>query len=272
MKDIIVTIDGTVNANAAFSSTIQCADKSVNYPEKRSVCCLHLKSALYGEVIKFNVTKGKDTLKVSDLPDTWKVVRQVIKPSKKLFSRGDQLDICMDIYIRDPAKRMQLSVPMWVSAILLLISPLVGVFQHQVYVKMFAILLQFMSFQFLAVTTRTGHREPSGTIPPIFKFYEFTMLLTLFSLVSTLLIWSASRAYHLLPPPHNMLLVAKAINTKLICCDQNGVHQEHALMNDQSTKPSDNQADWLQVFTAVNSVMSVLVVVMYVIGIICIMA
>ena len=49
------------------------------------------------------------------------------------------------------------------------------------------------------------------------KFYEFTMVLTIVSLIVSVLVLAVGRLKRRLPPPHSLLLAAGTLNSRLCC-------------------------------------------------------
>ncbi|PIO76838.1 hypothetical protein TELCIR_01083 [Teladorsagia circumcincta] len=80
---------------------------------------------------------------------------------------------------------------------------------------MFALLLQFMSFQFMA--DKTPQLGFGSTVPKIYVFYAFTLAVTVISLIITVLIAAMSRIKRKVPPAHRFTLLASVLNANLCC-------------------------------------------------------
>ncbi len=86
--------------------------------------------------------------------------------------------------------------------------------------------------------------------------------MTLVSLLITLVVSAAARMDRALPPPHSALLAASAINAKLCCSEETGEEGK----GDQSA--TNYAKDWRQLFALVNNMLSLLLLVIYVLGVI----
>jgi hypothetical protein len=86
---------------------------------------------------------------------------------KSNFSRVETLQMCITAQRRSSTLRIELTIPMLISAILVLVAPFFGKFQQQLYVKLFAILLQFLCFQYLV--SKTPQIGLGDTVPTICK-------------------------------------------------------------------------------------------------------
>ena len=95
------------------------------------------------------------------------------------------------------------------------------------------------------------------------RFYEFTLAMTLVSLLYTLIISAIARMERALPPPHSILLAASAINGKL-CCSE-----EPAEGNKGEEGGAVSHAkDWREIFSALNNLLSLLLILAYILGVI----
>lgn len=171
-------------------------------------------------------------------------------------------------------------IPMVISAILVLVAPFFGRFQQQLYVKLFAILLQFLCFQYLVEKTPQigfGDAVPNlCKLPPTTearnnrdnncavvsdKFYEFTLATTVVSLLMTLVVAAAARVDRKLPPAHRFTLLAAVLNANLCCVEEE--------TGDKEQHPTTGyHRDWLQLHSAVNNLLSMLIGIAYTIGVI----
>ncbi|RCN46384.1 hypothetical protein ANCCAN_07562 [Ancylostoma caninum] len=133
---------------------------------------------------------------------------------------------------------------------------------------MFALLLQFMSFQFMA--DKTPQLGFGSTVPKIYVFYAFTLAVTVISLIVTVLIAAMSRIKRKVPPvgrrllnirlsAHRFTLLASVLNANL-CCGS----EEDPVTDGTSSK--DASADWLQIHAAMNNLASCITMIIYVIG------
>ncbi|VDM82344.1 unnamed protein product [Strongylus vulgaris] len=189
--------------------------------------------------------------------------------------RAETLEICLTARRKSTTLAVELTLPVLISALLLLIAPFFGKFDQQIKVKMFALLLQFMSFQFMA--EKTPQLGFGATVPKIYVFYAFTLAVTVVSLIVTVLIAAMSRIKRKVPPgdqhrfgyflsspdfhlaAHRFTLLASVLNANL-CCGS----EEEPITDGTSSK--DASADWLQIHAAMNNLASCLTMIVYVIG------
>ena len=86
--------------------------------------------------------------------------------------------------------------------------------------------------------------------------------MTLVSLLVTLLLGAVARMEHSLPPPHGCLLAASTVNTRL-CCDE-----ESSTGDAKAESAAGYAKDWRKVFAAFNNALSLLLIVIYILGVI----
>uniref|UniRef100_A0A915J9N4 Neurotransmitter-gated ion-channel transmembrane domain-containing protein n=1 Tax=Romanomermis culicivorax TaxID=13658 RepID=A0A915J9N4_ROMCU len=167
--------------------------------------------------------------------------------------------------------KMQLSIPMAISGILVVVAPLFGTMQTQIFVKMFSLVMQLICFQFLISMTPTAGM--GNEMPKIYSFYEVTFVVTFISLLATVILKALSRNERIIPPAHNLYLLARTFNTYVCCSNQKNENQVWKIENLSSSKDQnggvsvDQESNqWLEMFVAVNNAISLLLVVIYVIA------
>jgi hypothetical protein len=157
----------------------------------------------------------------------------------------EQLRLCVTAERASTTLALELNVPMVISALILLASSLFGTLTQQLFVKLFAIHLQFISFQFLV--DKTPHVGFGETVPKICeeicrnfsvkvikilnrksdffkdKFYVFTMAMTIANMLTSVVMLALMRVQRTLPPPHSMLLLAHTFNTQVIHALKNSI-------------------------------------------------
>ncbi|CAI4227487.1 unnamed protein product [Auanema sp. JU1783] len=250
--------NGNVTARLEYRIQAQCEIDYTEYPSDKKYCCFNLKSSLYKRYIKYFLEHENDTLDVSGIKTNWYIENSWIrKDTEEGDNRAEVLEVCVTARRRSTTLAIELTVPVLVSALLLLIAPFFGKFKQQVQVKMFALLLQFMSFQFLA--DKTPQVGFGATVPKIYIFYAFTLSVTVISLILTVIISAMSRVKRVVPPAHRYTLLASVLNANL-CCGS----EEDPVTDGTSSK--DATADWLQIHTALNNVASFITLLIYVIG------
>ncbi|PAV84498.1 hypothetical protein WR25_25247 [Diploscapter pachys] len=249
---------GNVTARLEFRIQAQCEMDYSDYPNDLKDCCFVMQSSLYRRYIKYFLETEDDQVDISEIKTNWQVEKANIK---KITEEGDnkseQLQVCLRARRRSTTLTLELTIPVLVSALIILIAPFFGRFHQQIYVKMFALLLQFMSFQFLA--EKTPQVGFGATIPKIYLFYAFTLAVTVISLIVTVIVSAMSRVKRTMPPAHRYTLFASVLNANLCC----GSEVEPVT---DGTSNKDANADWLQIYTAVNNLASGLTLLVYVFG------
>lgn len=81
--------------------------------------------------------------------------------------------MCLGAERQSSTLRIELTVPMLITATLVLCSPLFGPFTHQLLVKLFSVLLQFICFQFLV--ERTPDAGFGDQVPKICPFLSILL-------------------------------------------------------------------------------------------------
>ena len=100
--------------------------------------------------------------------------------------------------------------------------------------------------------------------------------MTFVSLLVNLLTMALINWRNKIPPPHSVMLVASAINS-MLCCLKPGNLTSAEVAGDGSVADGDNSSskvvtEWDQIWVLLNNALSVLVIVIYIIGVIIITA
>ncbi|KAK6736338.1 hypothetical protein RB195_019175 [Necator americanus] len=250
--------NGNVTGRLEFRIQAHCEIDYTEYPSDIKHCCFNLQSTLYKRYIKFYLENEDEHLDISQLKTNWHIENSWVKKStQEGDNKADSLEVCVTARRRSTTLAVELTLPVLISALLLLIAPFFGKFDQQIKVKMFALLLQFMSFQFMA--DKTPQLGFGSTVPKIYVFYAFTLAVTVISLIVTVLIAAMSRIKRKVPPAHRFTLLASVLNANL-CCGS----EEDPVTDGTSSK--DASADWLQIHAAINNLASCITMVVYVIG------
>ncbi|CAB3411083.1 unnamed protein product [Caenorhabditis bovis] len=261
-NDLQTNYNGNITAKLEFRMHAQCEIDYTEYPNDRKHCCFNLQSSLYKRYIKYFLEHedGSDMLKTDALRTNWHIDRSqswILKGTQDGDNRAEKLEVCIGVYRKSTTLALELSLPVLISALILLLAPFFGKFNQQIYVKMFALLLQFMSFEFLSdKTPQVGFGD---TIPKIYVFYAFTIGMTVLSLIATVMIAAMSRVKRKVPPAHRYTLLSSVLNANL-CCGS----EEEPVTDGTSSK--DATSDWLQIHTALNNIASILLIIIYIIG------
>ncbi|KAF1764490.1 hypothetical protein GCK72_004438 [Caenorhabditis remanei] len=240
----------------------QCTIDYTEYPNDRKHCCFNLQSTLYKRYVKFIMEHGDghEMLNTKNIRTNWHVDPSwtwIMKLNQDNDNRAERLEVCVGVVRKSSTLAVELTLPVLISALILLLAPFFGKFNQQIYVKMFALLLQFMSFQFLS--EKTPQLGFGDNIPKIYIFYAFTIGMTVLSLIATVMISAMSRVKRKVPPAHRYTLLASLLNANLCC----GSEEEPTT---DGTSSKDATSDWLQVHSALNNISSILLIFIYIIG------
>ncbi|VDK73616.1 unnamed protein product [Litomosoides sigmodontis] len=259
--NIVAKNNGNVTGRLEFKMQAHCDIDYTNFPDDDKKCCFRMKSVLYPHYIRYYL--AQDGLDRTKLRTNWHVRDGSIKILPDEDDRKTQmLQICLQLRRRSSTLRIELTLPMMVSSLLVVIAPFFGSFRDQINVKLFAIFIQLVSFTFLAIKApQVGFGE---TVPHIYTFYVFTLCTTVASLLLTLVVSAMSRIQRKLPPAHRYTLLASALNTSLCC----GSEPSDVV---DGTSVKDYHQDWLQIHVAINNVVSFFILLAYIIGIIVIL-
>lgn len=260
--DIQSNYNGNVTARLEFRMKAQCVIDYTEYPNDRKHCCFNLQSTLYKRYVKFIMEHGDghEMLNTKDIRTNWHVDPTwtwIMKLNQENDNRAERLEVCVGVVRKSSTLAVELTLPVLISALILLLAPFFGKFNQQIYVKMFALLLQFMSFQFLS--EKTPQLGFGDNIPKIYIFYAFTIGMTVLSLIATVMISAMSRVKRKVPPAHRYTLLASLLNANLCC----GSEEEPTT---DGTSSKDATSDWLQIHSALNNLSSILLIFIYIIG------
>ncbi|CAI5442717.1 unnamed protein product [Caenorhabditis angaria] len=260
-NDLQSNSNGNVTASLEFRMHAQCDIDYTEYPNDKKHCCFTLQSSLYKRYIKYFIEHegGSDMLDMSSIRTNWHVDKSnswILKGTQEGDNHAEKIEICLAVNRKSSTLALELTLPVLISALILLIAPFFGKFNQQIYVKMFALLLQFMSFQFLA--EKTPQIGFGNTVPKIYVFYAFTIGMTVLSLIATVMISAMSRVKRKVPPAHRYTLLASVLNANLCC----GSEEEPT--TDGTSK--DASSDWLQIHSALNNIASIFLILIYIIG------
>ncbi|KHJ99678.1 hypothetical protein OESDEN_00332 [Oesophagostomum dentatum] len=191
--------NGNVTGRLEFRIQAHCEIDYTEYPSDIKHCCFNLQSTLYKRYIKYYLENEDEHLDISQLKTNWEIENSWVKKgTQEGDNKAELLEVCLTARRRSTTLSVELTLPVLISALLLLIAPFFGRFDQQIKVKMFALLLQFMSFQFMA--EKTPQLGFGATVPKIYVFYAFTLAVTVISLIVTVLIAAMSRIKRKVPP------------------------------------------------------------------------
>jgi len=259
-----------------FRVQANCDTDYTKFPSDRQTCCFSQQSLLYGDLIKFSLLSNKGQVDLDELQSNWVIENVSLKkevPDEDPDS--ELLRLCLVVTRKSSTLNIEMYLPMIVSAVVLIASPLFGTFQQQLYVKLFALLLQFICFQFLV--NKTPHVGFGDNVPIIYKFYEFTVAMTLTNIIVTIIIVAMARVHRSLPPPHSAVLFANTFNTRICCIMERtrSADTETQMQNNVNEKIANGAAhvdgadytrDWHDLFVCLNNFLALLLSLIYIIG------
>lgn len=172
--DLTVSKDGNVTAKGQFSATDirECTISYEDFPSDNIDCCITLTNQEHTQSsVMWKVLNEKGKARNDWIPKDWKVVN-LETSVRKDEDNGDRdvLRVCVSAERRSSTLRVELTMPMAFSAILVLVAPFFRSMKAQLYVKLFAMLLQFMCFELLV--GRTPQLGMGDETPAICKFLE----------------------------------------------------------------------------------------------------
>ncbi len=161
-RDIEANFRGTVSTTAGFGLQAHCEMDLNNYPDDKVRCCFGFRSKLYRDKLRFKLSE--DDVQFADkFRSTWEVKDVSLSTEED----AKTLKVCLVAMRMSKTLKLELTLPMAASAVLVLLAPLFGTFTSQHFVKMFVLLLQFLCFQFLVY--RTPHLGFGGVVPKLCK-------------------------------------------------------------------------------------------------------
>lgn len=157
---------GNISVRMDFKVQGRCSYDYSNYPTDTITCCSNFQSVLYSKALQYTILEQNGVLKYDQATTRWNTQSFTIK--KESMNDGSSTILaCLVVNRQSSTVKMELMLPMAISAILVVVSPLFGSMLNQVYAKMFALLLQFLCFQFLL--NRTPAAGFGDTVPKICK-------------------------------------------------------------------------------------------------------
>jgi hypothetical protein len=191
----------------------------------------------------------------------WKVTSCDLREGEK----PGQL-LCAVVTRCAPSARIELLVPMALTAFLAIFAPFFGSFRYQTGIKILALVLQYICMQ--QFVTKTVNKQFGDGLPNILLFQEFVMVTTLVSLVVTLILWTIRRVQHFTPPPNRLLGIAERINNVLFCTSfSEGDEDELIDSSDEAGKQNATlKQQWDSTVQCLNNAFFILFAIIYCIG------
>jgi len=261
-----ITTDAVMHAG--FGS---CSANMQNFPYDQMTCCVDFDYSPYGKVY-FDTSSAVSTWG-AQAAGAWQVKSISWEPrhsTKKPPANRDYMQMCVKATRNTATLGLELSLPMAVSAIVMMCAQLAGKWKMQVYIKLFALFLQTVAFQGLF---QNATLKVATSLPRIYVFYNFTVGITLFSLIQTLLFWALTRRWFIMPPPHGLFLTVTSVSKTILGKGKHDRAGEVDLYGEKEKQAEKSyQREWEVVFLTMHAVLSLALIVAYLIGIIVVYA
>ncbi|KAK6103784.1 putative integral membrane protein [Brugia pahangi] len=248
----------------------------LGYPEEENDCCLffslgdlnsnrkvhfELKAeskATISQVVKME-RMANGLINPTDEHSAWMLEHRTVAITKMSGSNFELLHVCIHARKQMSTLRIALRLPVSITTMLMLASPLFGHLTTQIYVKLFAFSLQTVSFIFLCSIS-----------PENDTFFETIVVLTVISIMVNMIAIALSRVRRTIPPRHNFYLASKVIN-HLICCiepDPTASYFRHlddyTQTNFENSQP-DYTTEWRHIYIASNNLFSAFALIAFII-------
>ncbi|KAL1237386.1 Glutamate-gated chloride channel alpha [Trichinella spiralis] len=257
--------DAVVRSNGNVTTTVsirvpraRCTNDLHQYPYDRQHCCFDIRAEPWKRlrtVVTLPTATGSPSF-----PSSWALENVKMTPESSLENeREEYIRTCVTVVRNSAAIQAELSLPMAVSAVIFLCAQLTGKWKTQVYLKIVAIFLQLFAFQ--AVISNTNLSFASQT-PVVYRYYNFTVGMTVFSLLQTLVLWALSRRTFDSPPPHRFIVLSDAMNYFVY-----GKANDKMKECGQSIIEKAKTSEWHGVVLALHSALSILIVFIYLLGV-----
>uniref|UniRef100_A0A158R5V5 Neur_chan_LBD domain-containing protein n=1 Tax=Syphacia muris TaxID=451379 RepID=A0A158R5V5_9BILA len=257
--------DGTVVAVYSFRYPSYCVVDYLRFPEEKNNCCLFFSAEDDPHYIKFEITtksktvldrtvpiKPNDVYAMSHENSAWTVEGRTIDTVKVGGFRPELLRICVHAVKKMGTLRTAIRFPITIATMVMLVSPLFGDLRTQIFVKLFTLFLQTISFIYLCAMA-----------PTLF-------VLTWISMILSLLALALCRIRRTVPPSHKIFLVAKMINRVVCCVDpdpsipyQRNFDDTPSQRNVDSPGP-DYTIEWQHIYIAANNLFSFIAFIVFV--------
>uniref|UniRef100_A0A914X7X4 Neurotransmitter-gated ion-channel ligand-binding domain-containing protein n=1 Tax=Plectus sambesii TaxID=2011161 RepID=A0A914X7X4_9BILA len=240
-----------------LSVTAECEVNFRNYPNDEHTCCFTIEDKNFDSKIKFDLTAPGIETQRSFRANGWYMKSANVETKKRTDGyAGEILEVCVLMERVAGTLSADIWVPIIISAVVLISSPFFGALKIQLFVKMFSLLLQFLCFQLLVKRTPqigVGLDEA----PKVYRFYDLTIIISTAGLLTTLILHALTNRERRFPPQHDLCLAAKTINNRFLCC-----------MSDKSVDSfgDDINGEWLHIFVALNAIISLLILSLYILG------
>uniref|UniRef100_A0A9J2PHR7 Neurotransmitter-gated ion-channel ligand-binding domain-containing protein n=1 Tax=Ascaris lumbricoides TaxID=6252 RepID=A0A9J2PHR7_ASCLU len=267
MRKIQVSNNGTIDTLINFSLKTFCDDTDFkSFPDDIYKCCYQIQPHLNPEIIEF-LTNGQPIYTDPKyFRDYGWLMSGTIPTVQRDGAQLPQLGFCINLQRASNSIRIELTLPMTVTAILFLLSPFLGKIHIQIIAKMFILFLQFITLQLFSNRIAPFLGSAAAT-PKLLRFHEYAVTMNTLSIGVSIFLWMCSKIRRNLPPWGWLIQVSQIIN-KFFCIFNSadlGIGETSSLEKGGSNI-SSYQADWTNAFVAIHGVAVTFVSVLFIFG------
>ncbi|KFD68352.1 hypothetical protein M514_07337, partial [Trichuris suis] len=267
-KEAVVSNNGNVSTMVSIRVPhVRCINDLHRYPYDRQSCCFDFRAEPWHKLR--TIVRPNDILRNGDgnLPSAWLLESIELIPQKANGGNGEldeYIRACVTVLRNSAAISTELNLPMAVSAVIFLCAQLTGKWKTQVYMKIAALFIQLFAFQSLIANTSLNL---SSKLPTVYCFYNFTVAMTVFSLMQTLILWALSRRAYNSPPPHRAVLYVNMIGRYLYGWRRVEQAKDPTAQMVLVDAGDVNGHEWENFIFTIHSILSVCMVFVYLFGV-----
>ncbi|CAB3400467.1 unnamed protein product [Caenorhabditis bovis] len=240
IRKVETSNQGNVTAKVAFSLRTFCDDSDFeNYPND--------------EVIQFTSSGLPIFTDPKNFRDYGWGVSGTVPESFDDPSDVAQLGFCLNLKRAHSALKVELTLPLFIATVVFLLPPLFGSIKIQVFLKMFVMLLQFLTL--LMFSQRISpFLSSTSTTPKPMRFLEVALTLNLASITTSLIIFTAMKVKRTLPPWGKVTQIANLVNGVLGILHISSIEEYNLDKLEEQETQNTYQKDWHNVFGAAHAV------------------
>uniref|UniRef100_A0A5S6Q7B3 Neur_chan_LBD domain-containing protein n=1 Tax=Trichuris muris TaxID=70415 RepID=A0A5S6Q7B3_TRIMR len=267
-KEAVVRSNGNVSTTVSIRVPhVRCTSDLHRYPYDRQSCCFDFRAEPWHRLRTVVRSSSKLSSGDGDMPSSWLLESVELMPQKVSAGNGEleeYVRTCVTVLRNSAAISAELSLPMAVSAVIFLCAQLTGKWKSQVYMKLVALFIQLFAFQSLTSTTDLSS---SSKLPTVYRFYNFTVAMTVLSLLQTLVLWALSRRAFNSPPPHRAVLLANMIGRYLYGWKRGTQAKDPTAQMVLVDSGDADGREWGNFIFTVHSVLSICMIFVYLFGV-----
>ncbi|CAJ0608494.1 unnamed protein product [Cylicocyclus nassatus] len=277
LTDVEIDSEGRAYARLGYRYSAYCTVDYTRFPEDENRCCIYFTAFEPDREVTFSLqTEGRkkvdrpvtvqnlyDHLKglstLADEHSAWVIDEHTVDVTHLAgISTLQVLKLCVHAEKKMSTVRLALKMPITIATLIMLISPLFGDLQAQIYIKLFILTLQTVCFLYVcSIAPSNGF---AGTRPRLYSYYELIFVMSSISVVITLTCVALSRVKRTIAPKHRVYLAAKLVNRIVCCIEPEQATSYHRYLEDADRQATTNEQDatmeWKHVYLAVNNIAS----------------